>query len=172
MQKDIEEIAAQFGLKLASEVPGAKGPQVLETILSPSREPYWKLAYKGGCQDIFFITTLDKTPDFLKVMTATAQASKYPVSDIGVYLQPRHQGVNCHCEFNLPYAPEKETSMIQALHMTASEALINHGAFFSRPYDIWAEMAFKRDEQSTKLLKNIKSTFDPNNIMNPGKLCF
>lgn len=172
MQKDIAEIAGQFGLKMAAEIPGARGSEVLETILSPSREPYWKFSYTGACQDIFFITTLDTTPEFLKIMSSVAEATKYPVADIGVYLQPRHQGVNCHCEFNLPYSAEKETSQIQMLLNKASEALINQGAFFSRPYGIWADLAYKHDEQSTKLLKNIKNTFDPNGIMNPGKLCF
>jgi FAD/FMN-containing dehydrogenase len=172
MQKDIAEIATQFGLKMEAAIPGAGGAEVLDTILSPSREPYWKFNYKGGCRDIFFITTLDKTTEFLKTMNFMAEGSKYPVSDIGVYLQPRHQGVNCHCEFNLPYEPEQETTFIHELFIKASESLINQGAFFSRPYGVWAEMAFKRDEQSTKLLKNIKRTFDPNNIMNPGKLCF
>lgn len=173
-EKDIAEIALQFGLELLPEVPGAVGAQVMEVIINPSREPYWKLGYKGGCQDIFFITTLDKAPDFAKTMQSAAEESGYPVSDIGVYIQPRHQGVNCHCEFNLPYSPDepREVSRIQALHVRASEALINQGAFFTRPYGIWADLAFNRDEQSTTLLKKIKGTFDPKGVMNPGKLCF
>ena len=111
-------------------VPGAVGAQVLEVIINPSREPYWKLGYKGGCQDIFFITTLDRTPEFVRTMYPVAEASGYPVSDIGVYLQPRHQGVNCHCEFSLPYDPDKqrEVSRMQTLYTKASEALINQGA--------------------------------------------
>jgi FAD/FMN-containing dehydrogenase len=172
-EKDIAEIAQQLGLEFVSEIPGATGSQMQETITSPSQEPYWKLGYKGGCQDIFFITTLDKTPEFLKTMYSVAEASNYPTSDIGVYLQPRHQGVNCHCEFNLPYASgERDTSSIQALFSKASEALANQGAFFSRPYGIWADMAFKSNKQGTNLLKKIKGTFDPNGVMNPGKLCF
>jgi FAD/FMN-containing dehydrogenase len=33
-------------------------------------------------------------------------------------------------------------------------------------------MAFNRDAASTIALKKIKGIFDPNNVMNPGKLCF
>ena len=61
---------------------------------------------------------------------------------------------------------------VQGLLSAASEALMNHGAFFSRPYGIWADMAFNRDAQTTIVLKKIKGIFDPNNVMNPGKLCF
>lgn len=173
-EKDISEIAGQFGLELLPDVPGANGEQVLEVMLKPSREPYWKLGYKGGCQDIFFVSTLDRTPEFVETITPLAEASGYLPSDIGVYIQPRHQGVNCHCEFNLPYAPDdaEEVSRIQALYTEASQALLNQGAFFTRPYGIWADMAFAQDAQSTTLLKEIKGIFDPSGVMNPGKLCF
>jgi FAD/FMN-containing dehydrogenase len=173
LEKDIKEIISQFGLELKTDVAGADGSKLLKIINSVSREPYWKLGYKGNCQDIFFITTLDKTPDFIKTMFSIAETLKYPASNIGVYLQPRHQGSNCHCEFNLPYTPDQRNiSLVKELYTKASDALINQGAFFSRPYGIWADMAFRRDPQSTKLLQKIKSTFDPNGVMNPGKLCF
>ena len=173
-EKDISEIAAKSGLELLPEIPGARGEKVLEVILQPSREPYWKLGYKGGYQDIFFVTTLDRTLGFLQVMTPALEAAGFPFSDMGVYLQPRHQGVNCHCEFCVPYNPAdtEEVSRILAMYSAASEALMEHGAFFSRPYGIWADMAFREDTVSTNLLKQIKNIFDPNGVMNPGKLCF
>jgi FAD/FMN-containing dehydrogenase len=173
-EKDISEISQQYGLELMPAVPGANGDQVLEAILTPSPEPYWKLNYQGGCQDIFFITTLEKTPEFVKTMYSLAEAAGYPASDLGIYIQPRHQGVNCHCEFSFPYNPDKrkEVARLQILYTQASEMLINHGAFFTRPYGIWANLAFSRDIQSTKILKKIKDILDPNGIMNPGKLCF
>jgi len=173
-EKDISDIAAEFGLELMPEVPGAQGEEVLKVILNPSREPYWKYGYKGDCQDIFFVSTLDKAPGFMKTISPVAEALGYPTSDIGVYLQPRHQGANCHCEFSLPYDPDntEEVSRIQTLYTQASQALADAGAFFTRPYGIWADMSFSKDKQSTALLKQIKNIFDPNGIMNPGKPCF
>ena len=52
------------------------------------------------------------------------------------------------------------------------EELLKQGVFFSRPYGIWSDMAYSRDPQTTTVLKKVKGIFDPNNVMNPGKLCF
>jgi FAD/FMN-containing dehydrogenase len=170
--EDISDIAQQFHRELLPELNGISGEEILPVILSPSREPYWKLGYQGACQDVFFITTLDQAPEMLQVMHQVAIASGYPISDIGVYLQPRHQGVNCHCEFSLPYHHEipREVTRMQNLYSQASEALSQQGAFFTRPYGQWANLAFSRDPASTDLIQQIKNIFDPEGILNPGKL--
>lgn len=173
-EKDIADMARGSGLQLTTTIPGAQNGKVLDLILNVSREPYWKLTYKGGYQDILFITTLNQTPEFVKTMNRVAEASGYHVQDIGVYLQPLHQGASCHCEFILPYDRNKpeEVARMQQLFTKASQAMVEQGAFFSRPYGIWAKMAYERDAQTTRVLKKLKGIFDPNKIMNPGKLCF
>jgi FAD/FMN-containing dehydrogenase len=173
-EKDTRNIGQQFGLELLPAVSGISSGQVMSTILNPSPVPYWKLTYKGACQDIFFMTTLDKIPEFVNTVFAVANALRYPVSDIGVYLQPQHQGTSCHCEFNLPYnsGDKIETDRVRELLETCSEALIKQGAYFSRPYGIWADMVYNRDARNKEMIKTIKGIFDPNNILNPGKLCF
>ncbi|HEY86445.1 MAG TPA: FAD-binding oxidoreductase [Dehalococcoidia bacterium] len=174
LEKDIADIAQQFGLRLISSVPGASSGRVLEAILNPSKEPYWKLGYKGGCQDIFFLTTLNRTPEFVRTMYSVAEAQGYPASDIGIYIQPVHQGASCHCEFSLPYdrSGQVEVTKMQGLFTEASEQLLKEGAFFSRPYGFWADMAYNKDTQTTMVLKKVKDIFDPNHVMNAGKLCF
>ncbi len=173
-EKDITDIAQRFGLQLVPAIPGASGVEVLKALLNPSREPYWKLGYKGGYQDILFLTTLNRTPEFVGTMNAVAESNGYPTPDIGVYIQPLHQGANCHCEFILPFDRDnpREAAGMKRLYTKASEELLKQGAFFSRPYGIWANMAYNRDAQSTTVLKKVKGIFDPNNVMNPGKLCF
>jgi hypothetical protein len=173
-EADIRETVQQFGLQLLGAIPGARSGQLLDILLQPSREPYWKLGYKGGCQDIFFLSLLDKTPQFIRTVFSAAEALRYPASDIGIYIQPQHHGLSHHCEFSLPYDPEarKETGRIKELFTKTSEALIQQGAYFSRPYGEWADMVYNRDAQSTFLLKGIKEILDPNHVLNPGKLCF
>jgi FAD/FMN-containing dehydrogenase len=174
LEKDIDDIAQQFGVRLESAIPGARAEQVGEAVLNPSKEPYWKLRYKGRCQDIFFLTTLNRTPEFAATMHSVAEAFKYPPSDIGVYIQPTHLGTSCHVEFSLPFNPgdESEVTRMQGLFTRASEELSKQGAFFSRPYGIWADMAYSRNAEHTSLSRKLKELFDPNNVLNPGKLCF
>ena len=173
-EKDISDFVHQSGLEMVSTVPGAESDDLLKRLLNPSEEPYWKLSYKGGCQDIFFITTLNKTAKFIKTMYSAAKALKYPISDIGVYIQPQHQGVCCHCEFNLLYeaANRKALTGVETLFIKASDELLKQGAFFSRPYGIWADMVYNSDAPTTMMLKKVKGLFDPMNVMNSGKLCF
>ena len=172
--KDISDIAQQYGLELVSEIPGARNSDVLKVLKNPSKETYWKSSFKGAFQDIFFLTTLDKTPSFINKMSSLSEPYGYPNSDIGVYLQPVHQGTACHCEFIIPYHPDngREVSKIREFYPVASQELLNMGAYYSRPYGIWADLAFNRDAHTTMTLKNIKNIFDPNHVMNPGKLCF
>lgn len=173
-EKDTRDIVQQFGLELLPAVSGIGGGQVMSTILNPSPVTYWKLTYKGACQDIFFMSTLDKIPEFVNTVFAAANALRYPVSDIGIYLQPQHQGTACHCEFNLPYnsGNKIEIDRVRELLDMCSEALIKQGAYFSRPYGIWADMVYNRDAANKEMIRTIKGIFDPNNILNPGKLCF
>jgi FAD/FMN-containing dehydrogenase len=173
-EKDTRDIVQQSGLELLPAVSGITGGQVLSAILSLSNVTCWKLTYKGACQDIFFMTTLDKVPEFINTVFTAANTLRYPVSDIGIYLQPQHQGTSCHCEFNLPYDPgdKIETECVRELLETSSEASIRRGAYFSRPYGIWADMVYNRDARNRELIRAIKGIFDPGNILNPGKLCF
>lgn len=168
------EVAQSFGLELRNAIPGVTAKEVSDVVSRPSKEPYWKIRFKGGCEDLFFITTLDRTPRYVNEVYKLAGRYRYSVEDMGVYIQPTVQGVNCHCEFNLFYNSEaqEEAERVEHLVKVASQNLAEKGAFFSRPYGAWAEMAYGRDVQTVNGLRKVKAIFDPNWIMNPGKLCF
>jgi FAD/FMN-containing dehydrogenase len=170
---DITEIAQQFGLKMVPAVPGARGEQVLAKVLNAAPERIWKDTLKGGHQDIFFSTTLDRTPAFIAALNTLAAQAGYPTQGLGVYIQPTNMGTSCHCEFSLPYNPgnAQEAARLRKLFTVASEAFAAMGAYYSRPYGIWSRLQLNKDAQSTLTLRKLKETFDPNNVMNPGKLC-
>lgn len=173
MAQDLHDFAQRFGLRIVTGLPGTTSREIINTLLTPSSEPYWKMKYKGGFQDIFFLTTLNQVPRFTQTMMTAAEAVNYPTTDIGIYIQPQHQGAVYHCEFSLPYDPadDKETAGVKELHEQASRLHLEENAYFSRPYGVWAEMVYRRDSDSTGTLRKIKRLFDPNHIMNPGKLC-
>ena len=173
-ERDLMDIAQRFALTPRIAVPGAAAEEVSQVLSRPSREPYWKLRFKGGCHGIFFLTTLDRTPEFINAMYTLASSHRYPSSDIGVYIQPTVQGCNCHLEFNLAYDPARtlEVEKVKRLITEGSRVLANIGAYFSRPYGPWADIAYGRATETVVVLRKVKGVFDPNNIMNPGKLCF
>jgi FAD/FMN-containing dehydrogenase len=173
-ENDIRDLAQQHGLQMVPALKDIRSEKMLDILLQPSPEPYWKLRYKGGSQEIFFLTTLDKTPNFVTTMFSVANDEQYPIQDIGVYLQPVHQGVGCHCEFILPFdrVNQAEVEKTQKLFREASHGLLKQGAYFSRPYGIWANMVYNADVRTTIVTRKIKDIFDPNHVMNPGKLCF
>jgi FAD/FMN-containing dehydrogenase len=176
-EKQLFSICNELKLRPQVDLPGAgdKGSAVLE-LLSNSwqKKPYWKQCYKGSCHDIFFLTPLGKAADFIGLMKRTVARYRYPYDDIGCYVQPMVQGRGCHCEFNLPCDESNadEMAAIRRLFMEASEVLIKNGAFFSRPYGPWANMVYSQYTEGVVALKKLKNIFDPNNILNPGKLCF
>jgi len=107
-------------------------------------------------------------------MQDLAARAGYSPADLGVYLQPIVQGTSCHVGFDLFYDPAdpKKAMQTRDLSRTATKALLDAGAFFSRPYGESARDIMNRDAASLDMLKRLKKVFDPNNVMNPGKLCF
>jgi len=172
--KGITDICKQVGVEPVRAAGKVSANEILKTVQKPSGEPYWKLRYKGACQDIFFITIYDKLERQISVMNELAHQYSFPTSDIGVYLQPMVQGVNCHCEFNLFYDPENpgEVERVKTLAAKATASLMTVGAFFSRPYDTSAKMIVNQNAANVAALNKVKGVLDPNHIMNPGKLCF
>jgi FAD/FMN-containing dehydrogenase len=171
---DVNDVARKTGVEPVEAIGKIPASELLAMANQPSAEPYWKLRAGGGCQDILFITLYDKIPGLIAAMNELASAAGYPVTDMGVYLQPIVQGSNCHVEFNLFYDPAdpEDAERVKKLSAEAVKELGCRGAFFSRPYGENARLIVNRDAATVDALKKVKSIFDPNNIMNPGKLCF
>jgi FAD/FMN-containing dehydrogenase len=172
--KDIAALNQRLGLEAAKSIAGLAARDILKAVQRPSTDPYWKLRYKGACEDLFFLATVDRLEHLIGVMDGLAAAAGYPVADRGVYVQPAVQGTSYHCEFNLFYDPADagEARRVRELTLTATKTLMDNGAFFSRPYGETARMIMNRDAAGVEVLKKLKRIFDPTDVMNPGKLCF
>ncbi|MGA2106244.1 MAG: FAD-binding oxidoreductase [Syntrophorhabdales bacterium] len=172
--KDITDLTQRMGVKATKTIGPISAHEILKAVQKPSEEPYWKLRYKGACQDIMFLTIHDKLEDQVRVMNGLADKSGYAASNLGVYIQPVVQGTGYHCEFNLFYDPEvaMELSRAKELSSSATRGLLAAGAFFSRPYGEEAGMILNKDAATVSVLQKFKKIFDPNNVMNPGKVCF
>jgi FAD/FMN-containing dehydrogenase len=176
-KKFLFDICENLGAHPSAFLPGAEGrePAILDFLTNAyQKEPYWKLRIKSSCRDIFFLSALSQAAGLTRVMSEVA--AKYPElkDNIGGYIQPLVQGRGCHSEFNL-FCDETnpvETDNVRRLFLEASETLMRRGAFFSRPYGPWAEMVYADNAAEVAALKKLKGIFDPDNILNPGKLCY
>ena len=174
LEKDVGDIARTAGVTPRHHLHGLGAGSVLSLVISPSAEPYWKERPCGAFQDIFFLTTLDRTPEFVETMIAEASNYGLARERLGVYVQPIHQGRACHVEFTLMYDPKDagQTEVVKALFHAASRSLLDMGGFFSRPYGPWSDLAYQRCQDTVTALRKVKAILDPNGVMNPGKLCF
>ena len=171
---DITALSMRLGVEPRKSVAGLSAGNILRTIQRPSPEPHWKLRPKGSCEDVCFLTTQEKIPGLVEIARDLAAKAGYPVTELGVYIQPVVQGTSYHVEFSLFYDPANpaEADRVRNLSRDATKALMDAGVFFSRPHGENARMIMNRDGASVEMLKSLRKIFDPNNIMNPGKLCF
>jgi FAD/FMN-containing dehydrogenase len=176
-EEGLREAAAELHIpELPTSLPGLPGierelPGMLRNDW-PEKKTYWKFAARGAGQDVFFHTTLDRSPEFVEAISQVA--SGYGCADVGFYVQPMEYGRACHFEANLGYDPSDadEAAAMSNLYLDAAETVIDMGGYFTRPYGAVAGMVYDRAASYTSALKKVKNLLDPKNIMSPGRLCF
>ena len=173
-EEDLHYCLKAFDKNLSTTLSGLEN-SILSTIRQSYRGKHWKLKWKNNFQDVLFITTLDKVPAFIHSLDEISSNFNYPFKDFGCYIQPLARGGACHVEFSLFYDSliEDQIPMIKNLYETLIDKFFQMGAFFSRPYGRYlSDIVYRENIAYTQVLKEIKQIFDPNNIMNPEKLCF
>jgi FAD/FMN-containing dehydrogenase len=77
-------------------------------------------------------------------------------------------------QFDIFYDSDSEVDveLIRSLYRDAISVLASEGALFTRPYGELAELVYERATSYAATLRRVKKVFDPNNIMNPGTLCY
>jgi FAD/FMN-containing dehydrogenase len=165
-------------LTIDEALPGfpGLGGKILSLLRNPwpADLPYWKNRWQGASQSLFFIARPDKAQKFVEIVETIAPKHGYPVADIGSYIQPIEHNRACQVEFTFFYDGKCDAAKarIAALYRDAARALMNEGALFTRPYGELAPMVYERAASYVTGLKRVKKIFDPNNVMNPGNLCF
>ena len=165
-------------LQLGENLPGFPGlrKRLLPILRKPwpAGVPHWKNRVKGACQSLFFHTRPLLAQQFVSTVEEIAAQYGYPISEIGMYIQPMEHNRACRPEFNFFYDPEDrdEKAAVRALYNEAAKVLLNDGAVFTRPYGDLAPIVYEKAATYARTLKRLKKVFDPNNIMNPGNLCF
>ena len=163
----VKDACTRFGLAAEKDpdflpVPAAK----LEAMLTDCdrRETYWKCRH-GGERELLMLAPPSKTPGIVKVIR-----ERFP--DAGLTIQPQVQGraFRIECDvFEEGYGnrfPDAE----ETLFALAGE-LMPLGAYFDRPYGRLPELVYK-EPTSLDIIRRLKNIFDPDHILNPGKLCF
>jgi len=93
----------------------------------------------------------------------------HPAGELGIVVQPQVQGRAFRVEFELFHS---EDEAVNDKVWEAEKLLFDRGAFFDRPYGRLCELVYPEATQETELIRKMKKLFDPDGILNPGKLCF
>jgi FAD/FMN-containing dehydrogenase len=175
-EEALKEVASRLHFQVSntvSSIPGLEAT-ILKLLRKPwPRDDYWKFRYKGSCHDIFFHTTLNRVPEFTDAIADVAAKYGYLTRDMGIYMQPLERARACFCQFSFHCDTEdtNEVALVGSLFLEASKRVVGMGGFFTTPYGPWADMVYSRAAGYTHALKVVKNAYDPNNILNPGKLC-
>ena len=169
-RNDIGKHAAKHGLALEPGLGELSARDLLSRAGHPCGEVDWRCERAGRCLSIFFLTTLDRTPQMLRLFVVCAREHGIEEQDIGLYVQPIVQNHGCHIELMVPYDPDSADAApgMQRLEEDAVSRLLDAGAFFSRPYGS-ADRIFHKNPANFALIRQVKSLFDPNRVLHRGK---
>jgi FAD/FMN-containing dehydrogenase len=169
--EELKEIAGNNGLAWKESAGEVDAAALLDAARRPCGPDDWRHALKGNCLSVFFLSLLDKSETYIGIARESAGECGIAWERIGIYLQPIVQNHACHLEFMAAYDPgaPEEVAAMKKFEARLTDQLMAAKAFFSRPYGRAAETVFANNPGNTGLLRVIKSMFDPDNVLNPGK---
>ena len=174
-EKDLADLAADSGFSLQATVGRyIRLDKVFMEELITSLRMQKKFGFRGSCQQLMFMAVGNNIKPIEDTIKTVAAKYHYPVENIGGYVQPLERARSFYCMFDLHcnLADADETARVKAFYDEASAAIVDKGAFYDRPYGLWAQLMYSRNAVYTEYLKKLKKDLDPNMVMNPGKLCF
>ncbi|MEW6076487.1 MAG: FAD-binding oxidoreductase [Thermodesulfobacteriota bacterium] len=167
--EDIREKSRQAGLKMKRSLRRISADEFLGIATRPCGDSDWRRQPTGDYLSVFFLTTLDRTEELIGVFESIAGSCGFGRDAVGIYIQPVTQNHACHMEFIVPYDRQRDIDAARKLEQESTAALMENGAFFSRPYLSAGNRVLCRNPQNLTVLKKIKDIFDPNRVLNRGK---
>lgn len=163
----VRDAAREAGLCAEEKLSVLAGAEErIENMLTScdNRTEYWKMR-RGAERELLFIAAPSKTA----ALTAILEKR---LPEAGITVQPQVQGRAFRVECDLRFADEAGAAdKWENCLFDAAKELAAAGAYFDRPYGRLTELVYD-DRISVNAMRRLKTIFDPDNILNPGKLCF
>ena len=170
---DLQDAAAALNVTLKKETAGIPdaAARILQEIACP-RGSSQHNRYKRAWNPIFCFTTKGNLSPFITRIADLAKKYNYAAADVGYFIMPLNHGGTFYFEPGFYRNPQDkaESDSVKKLFIATSEELIDRGAFFDRPYPLWAEKVYARAATYHDKIKELKAAVDPKNIMHPGRL--
>lgn len=164
----LHEDASALGLQALERLLGLDADRIIRMQQDLPEQPY-KERLGAAHDELFFLTQNQHAERFVDAFRALHGASGNTLP-FGVYLQPRVQNSSSHLEFTT-FWDGSAAGQRGDFQRRASQVMNEHGAYFSRPYGLWKDLAYGRDPGIVSHLRKVKAMFDPHNVLNPGKFC-
>ncbi len=169
-EKYLRECCAQFDLA-ALDCPAGDETlaERIDSMLGDCdrRETYWKMR-RGAVEEILFLAPPSKAAELCAI--AQEELRIQGISEVGITVQPQVQGRAFRVELDMFHGGENG-ALKDAIALT-QRRLFGAGAYFDRPYGSLTALVFPESATETAALRKLKGIFDPDGILNPGKLCF
>ena len=156
----------KLGLTALDRLPVPMEPEQIEAMLTDCdrRDTYWKLK-RGATRELLMVTP----PSRAAAVTAKAAEA---LPEAGIIVSPQVQGraFRIECGLYLEKDPG-QTEKAEASLFSLAGDLLPLGAYYDRPYGRLPEL-LARDPAASRAAEKLRSIFDPDGILNPGKLNF
>ncbi len=127
---------------------------------------------KKKSYDLPVYLTLNKFPEIYSIIQNELSQTNEDKTDLGVSIIPVERNRTAYVEFDLYPAlnTERQITEFKTLFRNLGELALKAGAIIDIPYGPLKQVVYSKVGNYLALIKDVKDIFDPNNIMNPGKI--
>lgn len=170
-REDLLEILQQSGLSPQREVPGIAdaGRKILEELMLP--RGFYDSA-KWAYHPIQFYVSGRLIAPVENLLGGLLKAFNVSKEKLGSIIVPVEKGRVYYCEYGLhrDKGDAGDTEKVRTVWFEAIRRLLELGVYFDRPYGPLGEMVYARTGLYHSMVKKFKDLFDPNGIMNLGRV--